>query len=73
MTIDLETRADAWLAQARAKLGDAALGPQAEQIGRIEEVGDVTMLVNNAGTVNSAKLLLDLTQEEIVRLFQVCI
>lgn len=36
-----------------------------------KEVGDVTLLVNNAGMVNSAKLLLELKQEEITRLFQV--
>lgn len=35
------------------------------------EVGDVNILINNAGTVNQAKLLLDLTEQEINRLFQV--
>ena len=37
------------------------------------EVGDVNILINNAGTVNQAKLLLDLTEQEISRLFQVSI
>lgn len=36
-----------------------------------QEVGDVTLLINNAGTVNQGKLLLDLTEQEITRLFQV--
>lgn len=35
------------------------------------EVGNVSILINNAGTVNQAKLLLDLTEQEISRLFQV--
>jgi F-type H+-transporting ATPase subunit alpha len=40
MTTDPDTRADAWLDHARTKLGAAALGAKAEQIGRVEEVGD---------------------------------
>ena len=40
------TRADAWLEGARAKLGTVALGPSAEQIGRVEEVGDGVALVS---------------------------
>lgn len=36
-----------------------------------QEVGNVTILINNAGIVNQAKLLLDLTEQEIIRIFQV--
>jgi F-type H+-transporting ATPase subunit alpha len=46
MTIEPDTRPDAWLAHARTKLGGAALGPQAEQVGRVEEVGDGIALVS---------------------------
>ena len=35
MTTSAETPADAWLDAARTRLGAAALGPQAEQIGRV--------------------------------------
>jgi F-type H+-transporting ATPase subunit alpha len=34
------TMPDPWLATARARLGATALGPQAEQLGRVEEVAD---------------------------------
>lgn len=36
-----------------------------------DDVGQVNILINNAGIVNYGKLLLDLTNEEIKRLFQV--
>lgn len=36
-----------------------------------QDVGQVSILINNAGTVNQGKLLLDLTENEINRLFQV--
>src|SRR5271168_5055295 len=57
MTIDSETRADAWLAQARTKLGGAALGPQAEQVGRVEEVGDGIALVSGLPDIRLDELL----------------
>src|SRR5580658_8610354 len=46
MTPDASLAADAWLDRARRKLGAAALGPHAEQIGRVEEVGDGVALVS---------------------------
>src|ERR1700731_1448196 len=57
MTTDSETRADAWLVQARTKLGGAALGPQAEQVGRVEEVGDGIALVSGLPNVRLDELL----------------
>lgn len=36
-----------------------------------QDVGQVSILINNAGTVNQGKLLLDLTENEINHLFQV--
>ena len=57
MTIDLETHVDAWLAQARTKLDDVALGPQAEQIGRVEEVGDGIAIVSGLPNVRLDELL----------------
>src|SRR5580658_7811959 len=57
MTIELETQADAWLAQARAKLDDAALGPRAEQIGRVEEVGVGIAIVSGLPNVRLDELL----------------
>ena len=53
MTAGPDTPADAWLDEARAKLGTAALGPQAEQIGRVEEVGDGIALVSGLPTVQA--------------------
>ncbi len=57
MTTGPDTRADAWLERARAKLGAAALGPQAEQIGRVEEVGDGIALVSGLPNVRLDELL----------------
>ena len=57
MTSDPDSRADAWLEHARAKLGAAALVPQAEQIGRVEEVGDGIALVSGLPTVRLDELL----------------
>jgi F-type H+-transporting ATPase subunit alpha len=57
MTIELETHADAWLAKARAKLDEAALGPRAEQIGRVEEVGDGIAIVSGLPNVRLDELL----------------
>jgi F-type H+-transporting ATPase subunit alpha len=57
MTTDLNTRVDAWLEHARAKLACAALGPHAEQIGRVEEVGDGIALVSGLPDVRLDELL----------------
>jgi F-type H+-transporting ATPase subunit alpha len=57
MTPDASSAADLWLAQARRKLGAAALGPEAEQIGRVEEVGDGIALVSGLPKVRLDELL----------------
>ncbi len=57
MTIDLSARADGWLEGARKKLGAAALGPKAEQIGRVEEVGDGIALVSGLPDARLDELL----------------
>ncbi len=57
MTTSASTRADAWLKDARAKLSVSALGPQAEQIGRVEEVGDGIALVSGLQSVRLDELL----------------
>ena len=40
MTSETDARAQAWLQETRETLKDAQLGPQAEEIGRVEEIGD---------------------------------
>ena len=57
MTNDPDSRADVWLDQVRAKLGAARLGPRAEQIGRVEEVGDGIALVSGLPDVRLDELL----------------
>ncbi len=57
MTTDPSARANAWLARARARLGDATLGPAAEQIGRVEEVADGVALVSGLPDVRLDELL----------------
>ena len=57
MTIDISTRADGWLESARKKLGASALGPTAEQIGRVEEVGDGIALASGLPDVRLDELL----------------
>ena len=52
-----DARADAWLTQARAGLGAAALGARAEPIGRVEEVGDGIALVSGLPDVRLDELL----------------
>lgn len=56
MTNDLNTRADDWLEHVRAKLAGAALGPHAEQIGRVEEVGDGIAIVSGLPNVRLDEL-----------------
>jgi F-type H+/Na+-transporting ATPase subunit alpha len=57
MTTDASILAESWLEGARAKLRSAALGPQAEQIGRVEEVGDGIALVSGLPNVRLDELL----------------
>ena len=54
---DASTQADAWLDRSRARLGTATLGPRAEQIGRVEEVGDGMALVSGLPDVRLDELL----------------
>jgi F-type H+/Na+-transporting ATPase subunit alpha len=37
---EADPRAEKWLARAQTRIGQAALGPRAEEIGRVEEIGD---------------------------------
>jgi F-type H+-transporting ATPase subunit alpha len=48
---------DAWLAEADAKLGAAQLGPHADQVGRVEEVGDGIALISGLPGVRLDELL----------------
>ena len=57
MTIDPEPGPAAWLDRARARLGATSLGPKAEQIGRVEEVGDGIALVSGMPDVRLDELL----------------
>lgn len=57
MTNNPGSRADIWLEQARAKLNAAKLGPHAEQIGRVEDVGDGIALVSGLPNVRLDELL----------------
>ncbi len=57
MTNDPDAPADVWFEHARAKLGATPLGPQTEQIGRVEEVGDGIALVSGLPSVRLDELL----------------
>ena len=48
---------DAWLAAADVKLGAAQLGARADQIGRVEEVGDGVALISGLSDVRLDELL----------------
>lgn len=50
-------QADAWLARAHEKLTATTLGPRAEQIGRVEEVGDGIALISGLPGVRLDELL----------------
>ncbi|HEY8031357.1 MAG TPA: F0F1 ATP synthase subunit alpha [Methylocella sp.] len=52
-----DTWADTWLQHAREKLVGAALGPRAEQIGRVEKVGDGIALVSGLPDARLDELL----------------
>ena len=56
-TIDTETPADGWLKRASIRLGATVLGPETEQIGRVEEVGDGIALVSGLPAVRQDELL----------------
>src|SRR6202046_1334082 len=57
MTPNTSSRVGSWLEDARAKLGATALGPNADQIGRVEEVGDGIALVSGLPNVRLDELL----------------
>jgi F-type H+-transporting ATPase subunit alpha len=62
MTIEADDRAPEdgsglWLEQARVKLGAAKLGPRAEQIGRVENIGDGVALVSGLPDARLDELL----------------
>ena len=57
MTRDGSARADSWLADARATLAATHLGPKAEQIGRVADVGDGIALVSGLPDVRLDELL----------------
>jgi F-type H+-transporting ATPase subunit alpha len=57
MTSDASIREDSWLEGARAKLSAAVLGANAEQIGRVEEVGDGIALVSGLPNLGLDELL----------------
>ena len=57
MTNDHGAQAESWLGAARQKLDAAALGPKAEEIGRVEEVGDGIALVSGLPDARLAELL----------------
>jgi F-type H+/Na+-transporting ATPase subunit alpha len=57
MTNDHGAQAETWLDAARQKLDSAALGPKAEEIGRVEEVGDGIAIVSGLPDARLAELL----------------
>jgi F-type H+/Na+-transporting ATPase subunit alpha len=57
MTNDHGAQAESWLGAARQKLDAAVLGPKAEEIGRVEEVGDGIALVSGLPDARLAELL----------------
>src|SRR5471030_2940398 len=57
MTIDASPRAQSWLQGARTRLATTALGPHAEQVGRVEEIGDGIALVSGLPDIRLDELL----------------
>lgn len=53
----LDNRSDLWLERARSDLENARLGPRAEQIGRVEDVGDGIALVSGLPDAQLDELL----------------
>ena len=56
-TLDTDTLAEGWLKRASIRLGATELGPEAEQVGRVEEVGDGIALVSGLPAVRQDELL----------------
>ncbi len=57
MTSEADARAQDWLENAREKLKDASLGPQAEEIGRVEEIGDGIAQISGLPSLRLDELL----------------
>jgi F-type H+-transporting ATPase subunit alpha len=57
MAGDVDVRADAWLADARARVGASNLAPDMEEIGRVEEVGDGIAMISGLPKVRLDELL----------------
>jgi F-type H+-transporting ATPase subunit alpha len=57
MTQKNSAEAEAWLGDARQALADADLAPKAEQIGRVEEIGDSIVLVSGLPDARLSELL----------------
>jgi F-type H+-transporting ATPase subunit alpha len=53
----MTSKPDAWLDRAQGTLGASALGPRAEQIGRVEEVGDGIALISGLPDIRLDELL----------------
>ncbi|MCA1529066.1 F0F1 ATP synthase subunit alpha [Bradyrhizobium yuanmingense] len=56
-TTDTDRFADDWLKRASIRVGATGLGPETEQIGRVEEVGDGIALVSGLPAVRQDELL----------------
>ncbi|WP_018317138.1 F0F1 ATP synthase subunit alpha [Bradyrhizobium sp. WSM2793] len=54
---DIDRLADDWLKRASIRVGATGLGPETEQIGRVEEVGDGIALVSGLPAVRQDELL----------------
>ena len=57
MTINASTQAQSWLKDARTRLDATLLGPHAEQVGRVEEIGDGIALVSGLPDIRLDELL----------------
>jgi F-type H+-transporting ATPase subunit alpha len=58
MTTGPDSHAGIWADRAREKVGAAALGPKADQIGRVEETGDGIAMISGMPDVRLDELLL---------------
>lgn len=57
MTADPARSADDWLKRGQARLATTPLGPKADEIGRVEEIGDGIALVSGLPTVRLDEML----------------
>src|SRR5271168_3178461 len=57
MTTEISAEPQAWIERAKEKLGASKLGPRAEQIGRVEEIGDGVALVSGLPDTRLDELL----------------